>query len=150
MSTTATASSWCRWSDSTLIFQEQKSGTPVGFLLQALGGATSEELESIQSVALKDLRKLARETTDMTQIDLKRVLPGRDFKLTEQTPLESFCTCSQERIERALILTGEDDIIEALGSDPKLEITCDFCRTIYNVSAERIKNLFGPDHSKLQ
>ena len=72
------------------------------------------------------------------------------MKQTEEKTLEKFCTCGVERIERALTLTGEADTLDALGSDAFLEVTCDFCRTTYKISAERIRSLFSRDPSRLQ
>lgn len=123
-----------------------------GVLVQALGGADADELADIQSLQLKDLRALAA-TIDGTETFIAKassLLKDRNFKVVETTPLSSFCTCSQERIERALLLTGEEDTLEALADDPVMTVTCDFCRTEYKLMAERVRGLFKRDPSRLQ
>lgn len=123
-----------------------------GALVQALGGATAEELERIHAMSVEDLRFLASlaDNQEVTQQEISRLLGGADLALVETQKLTSFCSCSQERIERALMLTGERDVLEALGDDPAMTITCDFCRTEYRLSADRVRSLFVRDPSHLQ
>jgi molecular chaperone Hsp33 len=123
-----------------------------GVLIQTLGGASEEESALIQKLNVKDLRRLAEQSShaDHLIIEVAKLLDGRVFKSVETKVVEAFCNCGQDRIERALVLTGEPDIREALGQDPYLTITCDFCRKEYRISAERIKSLFSTDPSRLQ
>lgn len=123
-----------------------------GVLVQALGGADPAELRAIEQLRIGDLRELASYAHEPeTFINRgKSLLGDRKFNLLEQRDLEKFCTCSQERIERAMVLTGKEDAMEALGDDPSLKITCDFCRSEYRISRERLKDLFGRDPSRLQ
>lgn len=123
-----------------------------GVLVQALGGATPSELDMINALSAEDLRRLAALSAQPDQFTTlaSQLLGGATLRETETTALELFCTCGIERIERALQLTGEADTLDALGSDPYLEITCDFCRSVYRVTADRIRELFSRDPSRLQ
>jgi len=123
-----------------------------GALVQALGGASEDELELINGLNVKMLRGLAQKADIAGQFEKEalKLLPGRTLKAVETQKLVAYCNCSQERIERALALTGEEEIKEALGKDPYLTITCDFCRKEYRLAAERIKALFSRDPSRLQ
>jgi molecular chaperone Hsp33 len=123
-----------------------------GALVQALGGALPAELQTIEALTITEMRGLATLAHDQNKfIECGKALLGkRPFRLIENRLLEKFCTCSQERIERALVLTGEDDALEALGSETLLKMTCDFCRSEYTVSRERLKSLFVRDPSRLQ
>ena len=116
-----------------------------------MGGATPAELDSINDLQVGSLRTLAKSASDPGAFEKNAAkLLGVTLKKVESTDLAGFCNCGQERIERALALTGEQEIKEALGQDPYLSITCDFCRKEYRVSAERIKSLFSSDPSRLQ
>ena len=123
-----------------------------GALIQALGGAQPSELQAIAGLNIAELRQLASLADDPTTFVRQgtTLLGDRQFHLLEHRELEKFCTCSQERIERAMVLTGEADAMDALGEDPFLKVTCDFCRSEYRVSRERLKALFGRDPSRLQ
>lgn len=123
-----------------------------GALIQVLGGAKSREIEAVNGVTAPQLRDLAKTSHDTKRFKegLNQIMTGLDFRMVEEGPVVSFCNCSQERIERALILAGEKDMIEALGENPTLDVGCDFCRKEYKVSAERLKALFTKDPSRLQ
>jgi molecular chaperone Hsp33 len=123
-----------------------------GALVQALGGATAEELEALTHLDLTQMQSLAALSGDFDAfaIEASRLLGNRNFQTVETAPLTAFCTCSQERIERALLLTGFEATLEALADDEVMTITCDFCRTEYKLAAERVHALFIRDPSQLQ
>lgn len=123
-----------------------------GAMVQTLGGATDEELKAVSSLSVKDLRAMAEIAHDSDKVVAmaEDKLGMKPFRLVEHKDLIDFCNCDQDRIERALVLTGEEDALYALGEDPYISITCDFCRTEYKVSRERLKDLFGKDPSRLQ
>ncbi len=133
-------------------FDGQEVKRARGALVQVLGGASEEELAAIESLTVQPLRALAQLANDETAFitQASKLWGNRIFKNVETQKLVAYCNCSQDRIERALKLTGEQDIKEALGKDPYLTITCDFCRKDFRLSAERIKSLFSRDPSRLQ
>lgn len=122
-----------------------------GVLLQTLGGATAEEIELVKGLRVLDLRKLAdyADDTERLRLEIEKSF-GLNLKEVEQKELKTFCSCGQDRIEQALVLSGRESIMEALEGDPFLTITCDFCRKEYRISSERIKSLFSSDPSRLQ
>lgn len=123
-----------------------------GALVQVLGGATEQEVALVDGLKVQALRTLARVADDETAFmnQAAQLLQNLNLKNVETQKLVAHCNCSQERIERALALTGKKEIKEALGKDPYLSITCDFCRKEFRLSAERIKSLFSRDPSRLQ
>lgn len=123
-----------------------------GALIQALGGASEEEVADIRAINVKLMRELAKHATKLELFaeQAGALLKDRTLRLVESKPLIAFCNCSQERIERAIMLTGEEDAMDALDTDPFLTIICDFCRKEYRVSRERLKDLFSRDPSRLQ
>jgi molecular chaperone Hsp33 len=133
-------------------FDKDRKFKARGILIQALGGATPEELEAIRALKVEDLRDIAFLADDEAKVkaEISSLLAGRNFEIVEQRELNKFCTCSQERTERALLLTGEHDVMEALGNDGFMTVTCDFCRTDYKITRERLKSIFSRDPSRLQ
>lgn len=123
-----------------------------GVLVQTLGGASSEEILAVQSLDVLALRKLAQKCDHPSGLkdEIEKVMGARGFQEIETVELKSFCNCSQERIERALVLSGREAIMDALEGDPFLSVTCDFCRKEYRVSAERVKAIFSSDPSRIQ
>jgi molecular chaperone Hsp33 len=133
-------------------FDKDRKFKARGILIQALGGATPEELDAIRALKVEDLRNTAFLADDEAKVktEVSSLLAGRNFEIVEQRELNRFCTCSQERTERALLLTGEQDVMEALGDDGFMTVTCDFCRTDYKITRERLKSIFSRDPSRLQ
>jgi molecular chaperone Hsp33 len=133
-------------------FDKDRKFKARGILIQALGGATPEELDAIRALKVEDLRNTAFLANDEAKVktEVSSLLAGRNFEIVEQRELNRFCTCSQERTERALLLTGEQDVMEALGDDGFMTVTCDFCRTDYKITRERLKSIFSRDPSRLQ
>jgi molecular chaperone Hsp33 len=133
-------------------FDKDRKFKARGILVQALGGATAEELDAVRALKVEDLRDAAFLADDEVQLKagISALLAGRNFEIVEQRDLNKFCTCSQERTERALLLTGEHDVMEALGNDDFMTVTCDFCRTDYKITRERLKSIFSRDPSRLQ
>ena len=50
------------------------------------------------------------------------------------------CDCSKERMEKALITIGKQDL-EELKKDQKTELQCHFCNQKYVFTSEEINNL---------
>ncbi len=51
------------------------------------------------------------------------------------------CDCSRDRLEKALISIGRDDLAEILEEDGEAELTCQFCEKKYHFSGEDLKRL---------
>ncbi len=51
------------------------------------------------------------------------------------------CDCSRERIERALISTGYDELTEMIEEDHGAEVTCRFCDKRYQFTEEDLRSL---------
>jgi molecular chaperone Hsp33 len=133
-------------------FDKDRKFKARGLLVQALGGAAPEELDAVRALKVEDLRDAAFVADDEAKLKsgISSLLACRDFEIVERRELDKFCTCSQERTERALLLTGEHDVMDALGADDFMTVTCDFCRTDYKVTRERLKSIFSRDPSRLQ
>lgn len=51
------------------------------------------------------------------------------------------CDCSRDRIERALISTGFDELADMIEKDRGAEVTCRFCDRIYRFTEEDLRSL---------
>ena len=52
-----------------------------------------------------------------------------------------YCDCSRERIERALISTGAEELLGMIEDDHGAEVTCRFCDKVYQFSEENLRAL---------
>jgi molecular chaperone Hsp33 len=51
------------------------------------------------------------------------------------------CRCTRERVERALIGLGRDELLKMASEQPETEATCDFCRRRYVLTAAEVEEL---------
>lgn len=123
-----------------------------GFLIQALPGASPAEVRSIES-HINDLHTLAESASrpvnagsgrhlDPMNI-LSRIFQSTAFIVVEEKPLKFSCNCSWERVERALVLVGVQELRSMLKEDSKATVSCDFCTKEYLVDAENLERLIG-------
>ena len=62
-----------------------------------------------------------------------------DLKILETCPVSYRCYCSRERVERALISLGRDELEQMLAEQGGCQLTCQFCDAVYDFSAEDLK-----------
>lgn len=113
-----------------------------GFLVQALPGASPEEISQIEN-HIHDLSSLAGElarNADPIHL-LSRIFQSSPFMVVEEKPLEMKCNCSWERVEKALVLVGASELQAMLKEDRKADVRCDFCAKNYEIDAEKLKKL---------
>lgn len=113
-----------------------------GFLVQAMPGATAEELQEIEQ-HINEIQSLAgRLTSDSDPVRLlSQIFQSMAFILIEEKPLRFQCRCSLERVERALTLVGVSELQDMLEKQQGASVRCDFCTKQYIFDAERLKRL---------
>ena len=72
---------------------------------------------------------------------LETVLEGMDVEFTDTMPTKFQCSCSKERVEKALISIGRKDIQEMIDDGKEIEMHCHFCNTSYPFSVEELKEI---------
>ena len=79
---------------------------------------------------------------------LKLALNGIEYDLFDELEVEYKCDCSVERIKRALISLGKDELNSifeekrANGEDETIELGCSFCNKKYAFTREDVEKLF--------
>ena len=68
---------------------------------------------------------------------------GLDPKILERTPISYTCSCSRDRMEKALISLGEKDLRTLIDEDEGAELVCHFCRSKYFFSTEQLKSMLA-------
>lgn len=112
-----------------------------GFFIQLLPGAPEETISAVES----GLQPLTPVTTlldgGMTARTLCRhVLPQFSLRELECRPVTYRCDCSAERMQRALISLGEDELTD-LAKQGEAELCCHFCGNHYRFSADALRGM---------
>ena len=72
---------------------------------------------------------------------LRDVMSDFDLKILETCPVSYKCYCSRERVERALISLGRDELEQMLAEQGGCQLTCQFCDAVYSFTPEDIGKL---------
>lgn len=112
-----------------------------GLLIQPLPGCPDEIIDQLElrSPMFADIsREMTYASTDQLCQDWFR---GLEPKILERTPLDYRCTCSRERMEKALISLGRKDLESLVREDHGAELVCHFCRSRYAFSETDLNKL---------
>lgn len=113
-----------------------------GYLISLLPGAEEEMIcqieENIEAAGMvtgimqtgKDARGL-----------LETVLAGFELEFAPPEPVEYRCYCSRERVSRALISLGADELRDMVQEQGGAELTCQFCDAVYRYGREELEDL---------
>jgi len=66
---------------------------------------------------------------------------GMPFDVIDQREVSYYCPCSKERVLRALITLGEQDLREMIAQKDPPAIQCHFCKTDYSVTPVELAEL---------
>lgn len=114
-----------------------------GFMIQMLPGATDEMAKSLEEI-LKNLPPVTTMIRDgMSAEDiLFRVTEGFSMICENKTVTPKYeCKCSKERMEKALISIGADELTQLINEQGQAELTCQFCDNKYMFSKSELENL---------
>ncbi|MDD2956401.1 MAG: Hsp33 family molecular chaperone HslO [Oscillospiraceae bacterium] len=113
-----------------------------GFLAQLLPGATEEEISRLEAniQALPAISKMIAEGLTPEQM-AARVLDGFEPEVLDSFEVGYRCDCSRERVERALISVGSEDLEQLAQEQEITEVCCHFCDKKYHFTAEDLRRL---------
>lgn len=102
--------------DATVAALERNAASMAAVTTQIVGGAGAEEL-------------------------LRTVAGGLDVKLFDTYEVAFDCRCTREKVESALLGLGRDELAKIAREQPRTEASCDFCRKLYVLSADDVRDL---------
>ncbi len=112
-----------------------------GLLIQPLPGCPDEIIDQLE-LRSPMFADISREMTFAPIEQLcKDWFRGMEPRILERTPLRYRCTCSRERMEKALISMGRSDLQSLIDDGQGTELVCHFCRTKYNFTTEQLEEL---------
>lgn len=110
-----------------------------GFIVQMLPGA-DELLADVITYRLQEIPPITTLISEGKTIEeiLEFIFEGMDLKILDSINPEYKCDCSRERVEKALISIGKDDLQELYDDGKSEEIVCNFCNRKYEFTHEDI------------
>ena len=112
-----------------------------GLLIQPLPGCEEKTIEQLElrSPMFADIsRELNAVSKEQLVEDWFR---GLEPELLDRTPLSYRCTCSRERMERALLTLNRADLQEIIADGKGAELSCHFCHKTYRFTTQELEAL---------
>lgn len=112
-----------------------------GLLIQLLPTALDDTIDLVEK-SIEGLEPISTLIDrGMTPEEICRhALKYFELDVLDDAEPEYKCYCSRERVEAALISTGEEELLD-MAKDEKTEVSCQFCDKKYVFTPDDIKNL---------
>ena len=125
-----------------LVDRDQSVKVAGGYIIQLLPGASEDTIVKVEGgvMAAGAVTGLL-EKNDDPEAMLREVLSDFEIEILETSPIEYRCYCSRDRVERALISLGKEELEGILAEQGGCELTCQFCDTIHRFNAEELRAL---------
>ena len=125
-----------------LIAPDQTVQAAGGYLIQLLPGADEAVVSAVERGVAKLGAVSARLDAGMDPLGLLREVLGEfELDVLETSPIEYRCYCTRERVSRALISLGRDELDSLIQEQGGAELTCQFCDKVYRYSADQLRAL---------
>lgn len=123
-----------------LVDRDQSVLTAGGYLIQLLPGASDDVITMVEGgiYAAGPVTELLKEDDDPESL-LRRVMSDFELEILETMPIEYRCYCSRERMERALISLGPEELQKLIEEQGDAELTCRFCDNVQKFTKEQMK-----------
>ena len=113
-----------------------------GFIIQLMPFADEEIISKLE----ENLAKVSSVTAlldagNSPEQLLEIVLEGMDVEFTDKMPCAFQCNCDKDRVAKALIIVGKEELQSMIDEGNPIEVNCHFCNTFYQFSMEELKEL---------
>jgi molecular chaperone Hsp33 len=113
-----------------------------GFLIQTIPpveeGLVDRIIKNIQEIPF--VTQMIREGKTPEEM-LARIFSDIPYHVLGNQELSFRCTCSKERVERALIALGGDALQKFIAEEEETDVTCEYCRTNYRLVRKELEDL---------
>jgi len=125
-----------------LVDRDQSVMAAGGYLIQLLPGAGEDTITKIEGslMAAGPVTGLLTKNDDPEAL-LRTALSDFELDVLEKSPVSYRCYCSRDRMERALISLGPEELQRILDEQGHAELTCQFCDNLQRFSREDLEGL---------
>lgn len=115
-----------------------------GLIVQMMPGA-NEFLADIITFRLQEIPPLSSLITEGKSGEdiLNMLFDDMDLKIYEKIECKYECDCSRERVERALVALGKEELQRLHDEEESIQLECHFCNKKYIFTREEIRKLIN-------
>jgi molecular chaperone Hsp33 len=127
-----------------LVGVDQSVTSAGGYLIQLLPGADETVIEKIEA-GVRRVGSVSQAIDGGMDAEalLRAVLSDFELEVLETHPVEYRCDCSRERVTRALISMGREELRDMIRDQGSAQLTCQFCDAVYDFSKEDLEKLLA-------
>ena len=125
-----------------LVDRDQSVLVSGGYIIQLLPGASEDIITMVEGgiYAAGPVTELLKEDSDPESL-LRRVMSDFELEILEKSPIEYRCCCSRERMERALISLGPEELGNMIAEQGDVTLTCQFCDNVQEFSKKELETM---------
>lgn len=113
-----------------------------GFIIQLLPGASEETVNLLEKriAEVKSVTDLLEKGMMPEQI-LEFILKDMDLNILDKINTQFYCNCSKDKVSKAVMSTGAEEIQQMIDDNEPIEVNCHFCNSHYTFSLEELKEM---------
>lgn len=113
-----------------------------GFIIQLMPFAEEEVIEKLEKnlANVSSVTKLLDDGNTPEQI-LELLLGDLGLEINDTIPTQFACNCDKERVEKAIISIGKQEIADMIVDGEPIEVKCQFCNKAYHFDMEDLKRI---------
>lgn len=112
-----------------------------GFIVQLMPGAPEEYIDLLEENIFMMDQLTAVLAEDGLEAVFDQVLKGLEHHMVGEDEIGYRCSCSRDRVGQALLGAGRDELKNMIAEGKPVEVSCQFCDTVYSFSPEDMKAL---------
>ncbi len=118
-----------------------------GFIIQLMPFAKEEIINKLE----ENLRGISSVTSMLNEgctpeMMLDKILGNCNLEIHEKIPTQFYCNCDKERVEKAIISIGKQEINEMIEENEPIEVNCHFCNRKYIFTVEELRRIKEQSH----
>ena len=114
-----------------------------GFIIQLMPGATDEFIDKLEAriKEIKSVTAMLEEGMTPEQI-LEHILGDMELDILDTIPTKFYCNCSKDRVSKAVISVGKEEIQKMIDDGEPIEVNCHFCNSHYTFTVDELKEMY--------
>ena len=113
-----------------------------GFIIQLMPYAEDKVIDQLEEnlKSVTSVVDLLEEGLTPEQI-LEKLLGNLGLEITDTLPTQFYCNCSKERVEKAVVSLGREEIQAMIDDGEDIEVKCHFCNSAYKYTLDELKDI---------
>lgn len=115
-----------------------------GFIIQLMPDATEETVEKLET-RIKSLQSvtemLAQGKTPEALLEV--ILGDMGLEVLDRMDTKFYCNCSKDRVSKAVMSIGEEELEQMIEEDKPIEVNCHFCSSHYTFTVDELKEMLA-------